>query len=515
MNKKLESIKGNTANRIIFNTIIIYVQRFSAALLALVTTPLLLRTLGVEDYGVYNLTIGFVGMLSFFTWSLSSTTQRYISVTLGAKDYEKLSRIMSTSFYIHLLYGLLILGIILSVSFLFANEVVNIPTRRATNIKYILSFVAGISFFNIISIPFLGALRASEDFISIAIIGITESILKLSMAFTLLFVGGDKLIIFSGLMFGVSIVIFSSYFLKVFLSKDNLFNKFVRPDFSLIKEMLAFISWTLLGALAIMSRNQGVQVVLNIFFGVVTNAAYGISVQINNALNILSQGFTGSMGPILMKSAGEGNYERMMYMMRTMAKLSFFSISIFSIPLLFEMPVVLELWLKNIPDGSIVFSRLTVILILTIILSSGMQNAFMAIGKVKSYNLYVSALLILNLPIAYLIFKSGFPDYSIIIVGIILEVISLIIRLVLLKKYLGYRIITYVKEIGQILIPSIAVVILLFLFNYYYEAGSILHVLLSFLISLIISPIIIYKFSMDTYQKQFISSKLSKIKFNK
>jgi len=511
--KKLELRKGNTANRILYNTIIIYAQRFSAAALALVTTPILLRTLGVEDYGVYNLTIGFVGMISFFTWSLSASTQRYIAVTLGQKDYEKLSRIMSTSFFIHLIYGILIFGIIIFISFFFVNELVNVPAKRISNVKYILSFVAGLSFFNIIGIPFLGALRASEDFLSIASIGISESLMKLAIAFSLLFIVGDKLIIFSALMCGISIIIFFLYFFRVIKSKERLFVKFTRPDFTLVKEMLAFISWTLFGALAIMSRSQGVQVILNIFFGVVTNAAYGISVQINSAINILSQGFSGSMGPILMKSAGEKNYEKMLYMMRTMAKFSFFSISLFSLPLFFEMPKLLELWLKRVPEGSVMFSRLTIILVLIVILSSGMQNVFLSIGKVKIYNIYVSIILILNLPVSYFLFKMRFPDYSIIIVGICLELITLIIRLVLLKKYLGYRIITYLKEIGEILIPTLVVSVLLIFLYFYYPPGDIWHIVASFAISLLISPPIIYKFSMDSFQQKYIKDFFLKFKF--
>ncbi len=494
-----------------FNTIIVYAQRFSTAALALITTPLLLRMLGVSDYGLYTLTIGFVGMLTFFTWSLSSSTQRYISVTLGEKDFQKLSRILSTSFVIHFVYAVLIILVILVINMFFVNSVLNIPKGREDSVSYIMSFVAGISFFNIISIPFIGALRAYEDFLSIAVIGLIESVSKLLMAFLLLFVAGDKLMFFSMLMFCVAAVIFCLYYFRVKRFKEHSFKLFAALDKQLAREMLSFISWTLLGALATMSRNQGVAVVLNIFFGVVTNAAYGISQQVNNAINILSQGVSTSMAPVLMKSAGEKNYSKMLYTMRTMSKMSFFSISVFSIPLYFEMPFILKLWLKEVPADSIIFARYIIISVLVLIMSAGMQNVFIAIGKVKAYNLWVSVLLILNLPISYVLFQYGYPNYSIIVVGIILEIISLGIRLYLLNKYLEYDVRSYAQEIIQILLPTAVVVGLLILLTYP-EIPQLVRVVCSFLISFTVSPVLIYRYSLDTQQKQYVVNMLSKFR---
>lgn len=514
MEKQHLKSKHKTANRILINTIIIYAQKFSTAALALVTTPLLLKVLGVEDYGVYTLTLGFVGTLTFLTWSLSGTTQRYIAVTLGEKNYGKLAQVLSSSLLIHLVYGIIIIAVIEVINLFYVNTLLDIPESRQNTIHYILTFVAGISFFNIIAIPFVGSLRATEDFKSIAIIGFVESSLKLIMAFLLLWFSGDKLILFSALMFLVSIVIFLAYFFRVMKAKKRIYKKFVKPNSVLIKEMLSFISWSLLGALATMSRNQGVTVLINVFFGVVANAAYGIAQQINNAVNILAQGVTTSMTPVLMKAAGENNNEKMLYMMRTMAKLSFFSISIFSIPTLFEMNYILELWLKVVPEGSIIFSQLIIVLVLVVLLSSGMQNVFIALGKVKEYNIYTSVFLVLNLPLSYILFKIGFSSYSIITVGIFLEIITLNIRLLLLKKYLNYKISDYFSEITQIILPTLVISVLLF-FWMYVEIPKFIHLIVSFISSLLIAPVIIYKFSLDSFQREYVSNILKKMKFIK
>jgi len=297
-------------------------------------------------------------------------------------------------------------------------------------------------------------------------------------------------------------------------AKKRIYKKFVKPNSVLIKEMLSFISWSLLGALATMSRNQGVTVLINVFFGVVANAAYGIAQQINNAINILAQGVTTSMAPVLMKAAGENNNEKMLYMMRTMAKLSFFSISIFSIPTLFEMNYILELWLKVVPEGSVIFSQLIIVLVLVVLLSSGIQNVFIAIGKVKEYNIYTSVFLVLNLPLSYILFKIGFSSYSIITVGIFLEIITLNIRLLLLKKYLNYKISDYFSEITQIILPTLVISVLLFLWMYV-EIPKFIHLIVSFISSLLIAPVIIYKFSLDSFQKEYVSNILKKMKFIK
>lgn len=466
----------------------------------------------MEDYGVYNLTIGFVGVLSFFSWSLSASTQRYISVTMGQNDPDKLAKVISSAFFIHGIYAVIILLVIMLIAFFFSGTLMNLPVARLISIKYILTFVGGISFFGIISVPFVGILRASEDFLSIGIIGITESFCKLLLALLLVFLEGDKLLIYSFLMFLLSILIFILYYFRI-RKMNKEFNSFFRlKDNLLVKEMLSFISWTLLGALAIMSRHQGVQVLLNLFFGVVTNAAYGVSIQINNALNILSQGFSSSMSPILMKSAGEGNHVKMLYVMRTMAKFSFFSISIFSIPVFFEMPFLLKAWLGIVPEGSILFSRLTILLVLLAILSAGMQNVFTAIGKVKIYNLYISIILILNIPISYFLFYNGFPSFSIIIVAIGLEAISLFVRLLLLKRYLNYRIQDYLFEIGQILLPTFLVFGLLLVSFFIFSFNELQHLLVSFLIAIILSPLLIYRLSLDNYQREYVNGFLKRIR---
>jgi O-antigen/teichoic acid export membrane protein len=487
-------------------------QKFSSAALALITTPLLLRVLGVSDFGLYALTTGFVGAVTFFTWSVSSATQRFIAIALGEKDTEKLKQVIQSSLFIHLFYALLVFTGILLFNFFLTDSFLKVPENRLEAASMVMVMIGGISMLNIIGIPFIGILRAYENFFMLAVTGVTESLLKLAVAFLLLFVGNDKLVTYSAFMLLVSSISFFMYAFTVHTKYHRINIGFVQPHWATIKKMMAFIGWTLLGALAVMSRNQGVSVVLNLFFGVVANAAYGVALQINYAINILAQGVTGALTPVLLKSAGEKNYEKMLYSMKTMSRMAFYSIAIFSVPLFFEMETVLLIWLKNVPEGTVAFARATIVLVLVCILSSGMQAVLDAIGKVKSYNIMVSMLLILNLPIAWFFFKIGFSDVTILIVGIVLESLSYFVRLYLLQKYIRLSGITYIfetfKEVG---IPVFIVSVLLYFTGMIIE-NNYVRLFVSFSLSSIVFPVVVYFWSLDNTQKDFLNKILLPVK---
>jgi O-antigen/teichoic acid export membrane protein len=494
-----------TATRVAINTIIIYLQKFSSAALALVTTPLLLRVLGVEDFGLYALTTGFVGAITFFTWSVSSATQRFIAIALGEKNKEKLLQVIQSSMFIHLVYGVIIFMGLLLFNFFFAHSFLKIPPHRLEAASVVMIMVSAIAFLSIISIPFLGMLRAYENFFILAVSGVTESLLKLGVAFLLLFTGTDKLVTYAALMLGVSLVAFLINAITVHLRYHRIDMGLLQPHWVTVKKMMVFIGWTLLGALAVMSRNQGVAVVLNLFFGVVANAAYGVALQINYAINILAQGVTGALTPVLLKSAGEKNYDKMLYSMKTMSRMAFYSIAVFSIPLFFEMETVLTIWLKNVPEGTVLFARATLVLVLVCILSSGMQAVLDALGKVKSYNIMVSTLLLLNLPLAIFLFKMGFSGVYIIVTAIVLEFCSYFVRLFLLHKYIGFSgfgyLVETVKEIGT---PVLVTTVILYALSVFVKIAYI-KLILSFGLSFILFPLMVYYWSMDQAQKDFVN----------
>lgn len=491
------------------NTFIIYAQKFSSAALSLITTPLILNQLGIEDYGLFSLSIGFVAVLSFLNWSLSASTQRAVGVAIGANAKDDLPNIFSTAFFIHFVFACIILSIILLLTFFWGEQLLNVPVSKLHLVAPVLFLVGIISFCSIISVPFTGILRANENFKVIAVFGVSESILKLLAASLLLIFPYNRLIYYGIFLAVIAIIMFAVNF--VYCSKNYSYVIFKWKFISrkLIKEMLFFISWSFIGALAVMSRNQGVSVIINIFFGVIKNAAYGVSMQINAALAILSQGVQGSISPKIIKSAGAGNIPNMIYLMRSMSKFSIFSVSIIGIPFFFNVETILVFWLRTIPEDTIAFVKLAIISSQIMLLSSGIQTVFDAIGKVKMYNLWVSIILLFNLPISFLCFKYGhFPSFSIVFVGILLEVVSLAVRIIILRKYVSFSVRTFIYEtIFQIILPLMLIGLLLFGLQFVI-VNKFIYLIASFLFSLIFYPIIVYRFSLDNGQKEIFKGLL-------
>lgn len=512
MLKKLrDAYHGGAANRAALNTLIIYFQRFFAAGLSLITTPLILRGLGIENFGIYTLTLGFVGMLAVLNWSLANATQRYTALAIGEGDFGKLRKVFSTALVIHLGYGLLLFAVIGIIGYFFVENVLNIPPDKVDNAKMVMYIVAFLSFISIMTIPFLGILRAKENFSAIAFIGILESLSKLAIAVMILNFAGNRLVIYALLLMLISAV---SLLLYTLIVRKKY--KMVRITFSLYdkwqaKEMFSFLSWSLLGSLALTSRNEGVQVLINIFFGVTRNAAYGIAMQISVALAILGQGIIGSITPQIIKSAGAGDTKKMIFLMRTMSKFATYSISLVVIPVFFTVPFLLDIWLPQVPVDTVTYVRLIMIFGQIMLLSAGIQTVFDALGKVKIYNIWVSFILILNLPIAYLLFTLGYPSYTIILVGMCLEFVSLNVRLLLLKKYVAFSVGEFYSDVVyRVFLPNLATGALVYAFILL-ELNEYITLAGSFIITMIVLPLLIYNFCLEAKQKEIMSGMLSKL----
>lgn len=492
------------SNRAAINTIIVYLQRGIAALLSLVTTPIILNELGVEGYGIYTLTIGFVGMISFVNWSLSSATQRFVAFSFGKKNKKEVKEIFSTVFVIHISYALLMFLILSGIAFFFINEILSIPQGSIQEAKYLFIIVSFLTFFNIMNTPFIGVLRANENFFQISLAGIFQSFTKLGVALILTILTTNKLVTFGLLILVIEVLSFFIYYLSV--KRKCSFIDITTRNFNKNKfrEILSFMSWSILGALAVVSRSQGVQVILNIFFGVIKNAAYGITMQVNSALGILSQGILSTLSPQIIKAAGAGDNARMIFLMKSMSKFALISVAIFSVPLFFYCHFILNLWLKEVPNDTIVFVRIIILLGHAMLLSAGIQTVFNAIGQVKKYNIWVSLILILNLPISYLFFILGYPSYSILVISLILELITFVVRYLLLKQNVNLNILKMFYETVTDIILPLSILYLMIFSSTFISKMDMINLGISFFMSLIIFPFIFYSLFLRQEEKNIL-----------
>ena len=437
-----------SSSKVILNTGILYGKMLITMGFSLYSTRLVLNALGASDYGIFDLIAGVIAMLSFLNAAMTTSTQRYLSFHQGTKDFEMQKKIFTNSWILHIAIGVIVVVLLLTlVPFLFGGFL-NIPADNISTAKIVYYFMSVSVFFTIMSVPFTASLNAHENMLWIAVVNIIESVIKLAIASSLLwFIQSERLIVYGILMAVLSIITFSLY-VGFCLKKYNECNvRNYQIDTLLIKELGGFAGWNLFGALCGLGRTQGLAVILNLFFGTVVNAAYGIANQVSGQLSFFSQTMLRAINPQIMKSEGMSDRQRMLRLSMMASKFGFFLMALVSIPCLFEMPAILKLWLKKVPENTAVFCSLVLVAVLMQQLTVGLMSALQATGKIKAYQSIVGGILLLNLPIAYYLLKKGFPAYSVLISFICIEFVACLFRLFLSKKNAGLSIKEYFSRV--------------------------------------------------------------------
>lgn len=442
------------SRRVAMNTGFLYGKMLITIVISLFSTRLILGALGAVDYGIFNLVGGVIAMLTFLNVAMTISTQRYMSFYLGADDASKLRSVFTSSTSLHLLIGLSIVVILEIAGIFLFNGFLNIPEERIATAKTIYHFMVISTFFTINAVPYDAAINAHENFLFDAVTGIIESVLKLLIAILLVYSSSDKLILYGLLMASLTIiirVIKGSFCISRY--RECRFTRRLVIKGALIREMLSFAGWNLFGSFCTIVRNQGIAVVLNISFGVVVNAAYAVAHQVNSQLTLFSVNMLRSLNPQIIKSEGGGDRARMLRLSMLACKVSFFLLAFFAIPLIIEMEYVLKLWLKDVPEYTIIFCQLMLLLSMTQLLTYGLGTAIQSVGRIKLFQSLVGTTLILNLPLAIILVKLGFEPYSIIIGAIGLEMVAGIMRIIIARKITGLSVKQYLRDVQSRSVP--------------------------------------------------------------
>lgn len=427
----------NITNRVAFNTFAMYAKVLITVGITLYSTRLVLEQLGVEDLGVYNLVAGIVGMLAFLQTSTRTSMQRYMSHAIGMNDKKRVQNV----FYIAKKFGLLLglfLVVIIEILFFLFFDYLNIIPDRIFATRVVFHFVVLSTFFSVISIPFDSAIIAHEDIFMISIIYIIESILKFAVAVYLIYSPFDKLIVYGVLIAFVYILSFIIKWLFCKLKYEESRRKHKKIDKTLFIEIARFSGWSIFEPLSSIFSVQGMAVILNLFSGTVINAAYGIANQVNGQLYFFSASLLTSINPQIMKSEGNGNRARTVRLSIFTCKLSFSLFAFFAIPLLIEMPYVLQFWLKNVPANTVSFCRIILLCTLLTQTTYALQSGIMAIGKIRKYQIVIGISRLSVLPISFCILKMGAPVYAAAFSFIVVEIINMIIRLHIAGKLMNF-----------------------------------------------------------------------------
>lgn len=417
-----ETISAN--KRIAKNTLFLYIRMLLVMGTSIFTSRVILETLGVEDYGIYNAVGGIVAIISLINGALSSSTSRYLTYELGRNDTEMLSKTFSVSLNLHILAALFIVTIAETIGLWFFNEKMVIPADRMNAAVWVYQFSIINIIFNFTQVPYNATLIAHENMSVYAYVGLYDVFSKLIIACLIVISPIDKLVFYALLLMLNTIIIQVFYRFYTYQRYHECRFRLIK-DKDLYSRQLSYSGWEIFGNLAWICQGQGLNILLNLFFGPMINAARAITYQIQNAVSQFISNFLVATKPQIIKSYAEKNYERMYALTFTSARFSFFLMLAIVLPVAFELKFILNLWLgDNTPPNTYIFTIIILLLELIEVFRISLNSAFHAIGKVKLGNSINGTIMILTLPISYFILNIGAPSYS---VFIVLTCINLIV----------------------------------------------------------------------------------------
>ena len=433
----------------------------------LYTSRVVLNVLGIDDYGIYSVVGGVVALFSFFNAAMSSATQRFLAIDIGKNDCQKLNKTFNTTLVIHICIAILVLIIAETLGLWYLNNKLNFSISRIYAVNWLYQFSVFTALIGIIQVPFNALIIVKEKMKVYALMSIVEVTLKLLIAYFLLIVNSDKLILYSILVFMVTLLIGLTYCIFSFKNFEETKFKFYN-DGKYYKELFSYSGWNLFGNIAGVAKGQGTNVLLNFFFGTVVNAAYGIMIQVQSAVSLFVTNFQVAVNPQIYKSYAQGNIEQMQKLMFQASKFSYFLMFTLICPIIFNINFILIFWLKNLPQFTIVFVIFILINLLIECLSGSLITGSLATGKIKWYQIIVGSTLFLNLPINYLGFTHSFGPTFFLYTSIALSLITLVLRLVFLKKMIDLNISLFLRTViaPVLLVSFLSLLILYFLYLY-------------------------------------------------
>lgn len=477
----------SNTSRIAKNTLALYFRQILIMLVSLYTVRVVLSTLGAEDYGIYNVVAGVVTMFGFLSGAMATASQRYFSFEMGKENENSgLSRIFSVTLTIYALIALIIIVLAETVGLWFVNTKLVIPENRMTAANVIYQCAVGSFLFTVMTTPYMSDIIAHENMNVYAYVSIVEAVLKLAIVFVLRIGHADRLILYGILLLCVAAINTSLYRLYCRRHYTECRLKFLW-DGKLFKDMFSFIGWTLFGQFSTVVRYQAITILLNQFFSPVVVAAKSIAQQVTNAVNVFSANFNTSLYPPIIKEYSAGNKDEMFRLINNGCKMTFFLMWVFTLPLVLHLDFVMALWLKEVPEWTLLFTRLSLIEVLINSLSYPIATAARAPGKMRTYELTLGIMQIFIFIISLVLFKMGFPAWSTFAVGIGMTALMMIVRLFIVRRLVQFSITRFtVKVILPIfVICLVSAGISIFLYILFPKTAffRILHILLCVIFS--------------------------------
>ncbi len=493
------------------NTLLLSIRTVIVLFITLYTTRIILKSLGVEDFGVYNVVGGFVSMFAFLNSSMSNGIQRFFNYEYKTNGIDGATKVYNTSLRIQILLACLVLLLTESFGLWYMHNKMVIPPERFVAALFIYQTSIISLVLVILQVPFTAAVMAHERMDFFAFVSMIDALARLGIAFIISYINSDRLILYGSLLLFVNTIDLLAYY---FYTKRNFIEiQLQKKRTGLFKSMLSFSGWNIFGTFANIMKEQGMNLVLNIYLGPIVNAARGIAAQINSGLQNLVVNLSIAVRPQLVQSYAEGNVERSIQLVYTISKFSCCFLYIFSLPILLEIDTILNIWLgSNIPNHTNTFVYIIILTSFVNNLNAAISNIVHASGKMRLYQVTGGIAILMAIPMAYLVLKWGYEPEWALGMGCFSMIIAQILALLVLKTIVNYSIFDYLKKV---IYPLVLLVILsippIYLIHLVMNEGLI-RLFVVLLSSFVIIGGIIYKITLESNERFFINTYIMSIK---
>ena len=496
----------NTAEntkRIARNTVILYFRMFFVLGASLYTSRVVLTTLGVVDYGIYGLVSGFVIMLGVLNSAMASGTTRFLTYELGKNTAKQFNKVFSMSINTHFLIAFVIVLFAEIAGVWFLNTKLVIPAERLSAANWVFQFALLSMFFQVVQVPYSASIISHEKMSVYSGISIIEVLLKLLVAIFFVYIPYDKLKLYAALLFLISVIIFlTNRFYCVNRLPDC--NYRYNRDKELFKQLISFSGWSLFGNMATVAFVQGVNIILNMFLGPVVNAARVISLQVSALTTQFVSGIYTAVNPQIIKSTASDDTAYLFLLINKASKLSFSIVFVIVLPVMMKTEEILTLWLRVVPDYTVIFTKLTLVNAVIGTYSACLITLIQAIGRIKKFQLFFSALFLSSLPVSWLLLKLGFPAPYVIFSLIVFELLALLLRLITVKRQINFDIKMYFNRVILKTVPL--AVVALFITGHinisYYT--SLFSLIFNCIVYALITVILFYLFCFDSVERKYL-----------
>lgn len=494
--------------RIAKNTLLLYLRMLLTIVVGLYTSRVVLNTLGVSDYGVYNVVGGIVAMLSFLNSALTAASQRFIAFELGREDISKLKKIFCTSVTIHALLAVIIFVIAETIGLWFVNTNLNIASDRMVAANWVYQCSIFTFMLTVLSVPYNSCIVAHEHMNAFAYISILEITLKLLIVYLLYIINYDKLITYGILVFSVALVVRLTYGIYCKKHFEECTYHFIF-DKNLFKEMFAFAGWSIVGNFGFSFKDQAANVILNLFFGTVVNAARGVALQVNGIIAGFSSNFMMALNPQITKQYASNDIENSMKLVYAGSRYSFFLLAFIAIPVMINLDYLLKLWLGTVPKYTSEFLFLALVVALINSMSQPLVTALQATGKIKIFQISICIIMLCELPLAYIILYFGGKPYMAMYPTIFVVFVGLFARFVILKRQVSVYKLRYFtfSIVGKNILLGIICFVVAYYMHKAFPVNFGTFIFTSIMACLIVASVI-YIFGITRNEKVAVNNKL-------